>query len=75
MVIDNNTVRRLLERALDIPADSLESVELIADLPNWDSLTLVTFIAIVDEECGKTIRGTDVQDALTLDDLARLIES
>ena len=74
-MIDISEARTLLERILNAPPNSLTNVTAIEDLPNWDSLTLLSLIAIVDEEYGKTLKGSDVQAASSLDDLVHLINS
>ncbi|MFT6338671.1 MAG: acyl carrier protein [Halioglobus sp.] len=51
------------------------SETLFKDLDEWDSMTALSIIAMVDEEYEKTINGDDIKSALTIEDLFRAIES
>ncbi len=51
----------------------LDSV--IKDLPGWSSLTFVGLIALVDDEFGVAIAPGEILSAVTLADLAAVIES
>lgn len=42
-------------------------------LDEWSSLSALSLIALVDEEFGKEIDGTDIRNAKTIEDLYKLI--
>ncbi|MBR2693147.1 MAG: acyl carrier protein [Thermoguttaceae bacterium] len=41
--------------------------------PDWSSLTGISVIAMVDKKYGVTLKGRDIQKALTLADLYRTV--
>ena len=42
------------------------------ELDEWDSLTALTIIAMVDEELEKRITGADIRNSKTIEDLYKL---
>ena len=44
-------------------------------LDEWNSLTALSIISMVDESYGKTITGADLRNNTTIQELANLIES
>ena len=44
-------------------------------LDEWNSLTALSIISMVDEAYGKTITGADLRNNTTIQELANLIES
>ena len=60
--------------------DDMEAVEInkntdFKNLDEWDSMTTLMLIAMVDEKYEKQINGTDIKESLTLKDLYDRIES
>jgi acyl carrier protein len=49
------------------------SETLFKDLDEWDSMTALSIIAMVDEEYDKTVVGDDIKNASTIEDLYNLI--
>ena len=54
--------------------------ELTADtefkaLSEWSSLMALSIIALVDEEYGVAIKGNDIREAETIEDLYNIVES
>ena len=47
----------------------------LQDLPNWDSLAILTTISMIDMEYGVTVSGVELQNCTTLGDLMQLVES
>lgn len=45
------------------------------NLEEWSSLSALSVIAMVDEECDKSLSGADVRNCATIEDLYKLIES
>jgi acyl carrier protein len=45
------------------------------NLDEWDSMTSLMLIAMVDEKYGKQIKGDDIKECLTLKDLFERIQS
>lgn len=44
-------------------------------LDEWDSMTTLMFIAMVDEKYDKQVNGKDIEDCLTLKDLYTRVQS
>lgn len=44
-------------------------------LDEWSSLTALSVIAMVDEEYDVTIKGDDIRNAVTVEDLFKVVES
>ncbi|WP_369932664.1 acyl carrier protein [Xanthomonas tesorieronis] len=45
----------------------------LADLPEWDSLSALGVIVMFDVEYGKVITGDDLKNCVTLNDLYKLL--
>jgi acyl carrier protein len=61
-----------LSDILDMPAADLQPDTKLADLGNWDSMALVSFIAFVDEYLEKTLSPRAIAPCRTVADLARV---
>lgn len=57
---------------LEADPAGLTGEEQISDVGNWDSLSVITFIAMVDSDLGQIVDGEKLKDAKTLNDLAAL---
>ena len=53
----------------DTPADQITPETIFADLDEWSSLTALSIIAMVDEEYGVTLKGDDIKNATTVQDV------
>jgi acyl carrier protein len=66
---------RELEAMLERDQGSLAGDEVLVDLPEWDSLAIISFIALVDEKFGLAIEGNKLAAARTVPDLVALVQS
>lgn len=64
---------REIEAALELPAGSLKGDEPLADIPEWDSLAVISFIALVDEKLGLSVDGEALAEAESVADLLALV--
>ena len=64
----------LLEEITETEEDSLNGSESLDDLEIWDSLTIVTFIARIDELCDLTLSPEKIEKSSTVQDLMDLLE-
>jgi acyl carrier protein len=62
-----------IEEILEADAGSITGDESLDDLEGWDSLAVISFIAMVDETFGITLQAQKIADANTLQDLMSLI--
>lgn len=53
----------------DTPADQIKAETAFRDLDEWSSLTALSVIAMVDEEYGVTLKGDDIKNATTVQDI------
>ena len=65
--------RALLATLLDMDAASLAPETRLAALKEWDSMSRVLFVAMVDAEYHRQIRGQDVAASKTVQDLYALV--
>lgn len=63
-----------LSEALSLPEGTLRPQQQLRELPNWDSLAVLTTLALVDECFGKSLSGEALSRCETVEDLCRLID-
>lgn len=51
----------------------VQGTSTLRELPNWDSLAVLSFVAFADSQLGATIPGDDLVRCRTVDDLAELL--
>jgi len=61
-----------LDEMLELDAGTLTGAEELDSLDNWDSLAVISFIALVDEKLGLVVEGEKLAKAKTVDDLLAL---
>ena len=61
-----------LAEILDI--DSVLPGAELRGLPDWDSLSVLSVLAMADAQYGVTLRSEDMAKAVTVEDLWRLVE-
>lgn len=52
---------------------TLDGSERLEDLDGWSSVSMVTFIALADENFNKRVAPRDIAAANTINDLAKLV--
>lgn len=63
---------RELEEMLELDSGALTGGEALADLEGWDSLAVISFIALVDEKLGLVVEGEKLARAKTVADLLEI---
>ncbi len=61
-----------MDEILDLPAGTLRGDEKLEELPNWDSTSLITFIALAETNNGVRITPGQIVTCTTVADLLRL---
>ncbi|WP_448206561.1 acyl carrier protein [Azospirillum sp. sgz302134] len=61
-----------LDEMLELDAGTLTGAEALDSLDNWDSLAVISFIALVDEKLGLVVAGEKLAKAKTVNDLLEL---
>ena len=64
---------KLLDSALDLPEGTLTGTETLSDIPEWDSLAVISFIALVDEQFNVILEGEKLAEAKSVADLLALL--
>lgn len=63
-----------LTEALSLPEGALTPGQRLRELPNWDSLAILTTLALVDECFGRQLSGEALSRCETVKDLCDLLE-
>lgn len=61
-----------LDEMLELDPGTLTGAEALDSLDAWDSLAVISFIALVDEHFDKVVAGEDLAKAKTINDLLAL---
>lgn len=64
----------LIEETLDTQEGSLKPETLLGDVEEWDSLTMLSLIVMLDEEFGKAITGKELKSLQTVADILAYME-
>ena len=65
----NSFVENFAGQFDDTPADQIKAETNFRDLDEWSSLTALSIIAMVDEEYGVTLKGDDIKNAISVQDI------
>lgn len=63
----------LLDEITEAAPGTVKGTETLRALEGWDSLALVSFIAVVDERFGVTLPAAKLQKCTTVEDLVALL--
>lgn len=63
-----------LAEAINQPGLVIQPDQALRELPNWDSLAVLTTLAMIDEQYSVTLSGADVQACATVGDLYRKVQ-
>lgn len=61
--------------AIEVDAASLSFDTEFKSLPAWDSLNTLSVIAMADADYGVALSGKDIEDAMTVGDLEKLVKT
>lgn len=61
-----------LEAMLELEAGAVMGNEMLSDLQGWDSMAVLSFIALADEKFGEVVAPTALVACKTVGDLANL---
>lgn len=65
----------LLEDLMELEAGTLTPETVLDSLEEWDSIALISFIALIDDEFDKIVKGSQVKEQKTVADLMALMEA
>jgi len=64
----------LLEEMLEVDEGTLKPETLLADLEEWDSIAILSFIVLLDEEFGKSVKAAEIRKFNTIADALKIME-
>jgi acyl carrier protein len=63
-----------LEEIMELDEGELKKTDVLNDFDEWDSIAVLSYIAILDSEFGKTIKGSEVKAFVTVQDAIERME-
>ena len=63
----------LIEDLLEVDAGTISPEMQLEDVENWDSMTALALIVMIDEECGRRITGNDVKAMRSVRDIMKIM--
>lgn len=64
----------ILAEILDLDAEELAPETSLADMTEWDSIAILSFIAMMDEEFGREVKGAEAKKIATVQDAMDLMK-
>ena len=64
----------LLAEILDVEVDELKPETKLSEMDEWDSVAVLSFIAMMDEEFGKEVKGAEIRKFVTIQDALDIME-
>jgi len=71
--MDKSAFFAAVAEILEADPTGLTGEEKISDVGNWDSLSVISFVAMVDSDLDQIVDGEQLKSAKTLNDLAALV--
>lgn len=71
----NDKKLELIAEVLDVDVETLTPETKLSDLEEWDSIALISFMAMIDDEFDKIIKGSVVKEQKTVAELMILMEA
>lgn len=72
-IVDRREFIAKMEELLERPSGSITGDEKLEDMDGWDSMTLIGFMAMADEHCGRKPTPPEVGRCETVNELYRLV--
>ncbi len=64
----------LIEEALDVEENSLQPEIVLKEIEEWDSMSALSLIVMLDDEFEKTVTGAEVRAMVTVNDILTYME-
>lgn len=71
----NEFVENFADQFDDTDANEIKADTVFKELEEWSSLIALSVIAMVDEEYDVTIKGDDIRNSNTIEDLFNIVKS
>ena len=63
-----------LEEIMELDEGELKATDVLADYEEWDSIAILSYIALMDAEFHKAVKGADVKNFVTVQDALDMME-
>lgn len=73
--MNQQTFLAQLDEILELPKGTLQGGEALADLENWDSLAMMSFIALASDPYETTLSPRAIAGCKTVTDLMTLVQT
>lgn len=64
----------ILEELMELDEGTLTQETLLSNIEEWDSVSFLSFMAMMDEKFGKTVTGSEIKAKETVGDLMAMME-
>lgn len=71
----NEFIENFAEQFEDTDASEIKAETVFKELDEWSSLIALSVIAMVDEEYDVTLKGDDIRNSATVEDLFNVVKS
>lgn len=71
----NDFIEKFAEQFDDTDVSEIKTDTVFKDLDEWSSLVALSVIAMVDEEYDVTLKGDDIRNSSTVEDLYNTVKS
>jgi len=71
----NEFIEHFVEQFEETDAAEFKAETIFKDLDEWSSLMALNIIAMVDEEYDVTLKGADIENSATIEDLFNTVKS
>jgi acyl carrier protein len=71
--MEKNVLLRSLDEVLELEPGTLKGDETLESLDGWNSLAVISFIALADESCGVSLQPSKIANCQTVADLIALL--
>lgn len=70
----NEKKMELIAEILDVDVEDISPETVLADIEEWDSVAALSFIAMMDDEFGKEVKGAQIKQFVTIQDALDIME-
>lgn len=64
----------IIEESMDLDEGTLSLTDELADYEEWDSVSILSFIALCDQKLGKTFSSSDIKKIVTVEDAINMMK-
>ncbi|MCM1157874.1 MAG: acyl carrier protein [Bacteroidales bacterium] len=64
----------MLEEIMELDEGELKITDKLSDYEEWDSIAVLSFIAVMDSNFHKIVKGVDVKEIITVKDAIDMME-